>query len=182
MFASEKLPSIKYAKGMRDRTFHIKCIRGNPRYNVKSTEERTKSPEALRLIDELLTLRKRLFAFRLVHFDDVIEEVKGLTISGRALELTGSALRLFHKYKVTKEDNDTFEKEILPTLSSFLKERLSRTNESLEGRLYPIITKLVEMQGADDKPIVNDDIFKFVMIEMDGREVPISLIGSTLKV
>jgi len=168
MCASENLPSMKYAKGMLDRTFPIKCVKGFPLKNVKWTKRHTKDAETERLISELLKVRKRLLAFRLVHFDDVINDIANLSISGRALELTESALQLFHKYKSSPEDEEIFNQEILPTLSEFLKDRLGRRNVSLEGKLYPIITKMVEEQG---ETLENDKIFATVQSEMEGRDV-----------
>jgi hypothetical protein len=109
-----------------------------------------------------------LFAYRLVHFDDVVQEIYGLSISGRALELVEPALLLFQKYKVTEQDDKIFNDEILPTLSSFLNERRNRRNDSIEGRLYPIITKLVEEQG---ETLENDKIFNTVQVEMEGKEI-----------
>src|SRR5829696_795157 len=103
MSASENLPSVKYSKGVLDREFIIKCVKGFPRYNVKMTKKRTRTPEVLRLVNELQTLRKRLFVYRLAHFDDMIEEIKGLNISGRALELTESAMQLFNKDRKTEQ-------------------------------------------------------------------------------
>jgi hypothetical protein len=169
MCASENLPSMKYAKGMLDRTFPVKCVKGFPLKNAKWTKRHTKSPETLRLIDEMQKLRKRLLAFRMVHFDDVIDDIAGLSISGRALELTEPALQLFHKYKSSPEDEEIFKNEILPTLSEFLKDRLGRRNTSLEAKLYPIITKMVEEQGGT---LENDKIFATVKSEMEGSPVP----------
>lgn len=168
MFASENLPSMKDSRGLLDRSFVIKCIKGFPLKNVKSTKKRTRTEEVLSLISELQKVRKRLFAYRLVHFDDVVQEIEGLSISGRALELVEPALLLFHKYKVTKQDDKIFNDEILPTLSSFLNERMNRRNDSIEGRLFPIITKMVEEQG---ETLENDKIFNTVQVEMEGKEV-----------
>lgn len=169
MSASESLPSIKYSKGVLDREFIIKCVKGFPKYNVKMTKKRTRTPEVLRLVNDLQSLRKRLFAYRLAHFDDVIEEIKGLSISGRALELTESALQLFHKYKETEEEDDkTLNEDILPTLSEFLKDRLGRRNTSLEAKLYPIVTKMVKEQG---EILENDKIFATTKSEMEGTPV-----------
>jgi hypothetical protein len=168
MFASENLPSMKDSRGLLDRSFVIKCIKGFPLKNAKSTKKRTRTDEVLGLISELQKLRKRLFAYRLVHFDDVVQEIRGLGISGRALELVEPALLLFHKYKVTEQDDKIFNNEILPTLSSFLNERMNRRNDSIEGRLYPIITKLVEEQG---ETLENDKIFNTVQVEMEGKEI-----------
>jgi len=169
MSASENLPSIKYSKGVLDREFIIKCVKGFPRYNVKMTKKRTRTSEVLRLVDELQSLRKRLFAYRLAHFDDVIEEIQGLNISGRALELTESALLLFHKYRASPDDDKTFNDDILPRLSEFLKDRLGRRNVSLEAKLYPIITKMIEEQG---ETLENDKIFERVQKDLEGSSVP----------
>jgi hypothetical protein len=173
MSASESLPSIKFSKGVLDREFIIKCVKGFPKYNVKMTKKRTRTPEVLRLINEFQTVRKRLFAYRLAHYDDAIEEIQGLSISGRALELTEPALLLFNKYKSlsppAEEEDKTFNDEILPTLSEFLKDRLGRRNDSLEGKLYPIITKMVQEQG---ETLENDKIFDTVQSEMEGKPVP----------
>jgi hypothetical protein len=168
MFASENLPSMKGSRGLLDRSFVIKCIKGFPLKNAKSTKKRTRTDEVLGLISELQKLRKRLFAYRLVHFDDVVQEIHELSISGRALELVEPALLLFHKYKVTEQDDKIFNDEILPTLSSFLNERMNRRNDSIEGRLYPIITKLVKEQG---ETLENDKIFNTLQVEMEGKEI-----------
>jgi hypothetical protein len=175
MSASESLPSIKYSKGVLDREFIIKCLKGFPKYNVKMTKKRTRTPEVLRLVNELQTIRKRLFAYRLVHFDDVIGEIQGLSISGRALELTESALLLFHKYKSSStEDDDNknkiFNNEIIPTLSAFLNDRSNRRNDSLEARLYPIIKAMTDAQNSDE--FDNDTIFNTVQVEIGGRDIP----------
>lgn len=168
--ASENLPSLKYSKGVLDREFIIKCLKGFPKHNIKMTKKRTRTPEVLRLINKLQTMRKRLFAYRLAHFDDVIEEIPGLSISGRALELTESALQLFHKYKSSPKDEEIFNDDILPTLSAFLNDRSNRRNDSLEARLYPIIKAMTDAQNSDE--FDNDTIFNTVQVEMGGRDIP----------
>jgi hypothetical protein len=169
--ASESLPSIKYSKGVLDREFIIKCVKGFPKYNIKTTKKRTRTPEVLRLINDLQTLKKRLFAFRLAHFDDTIGEIQGLSISGRALELTESALLLFNRFKSSSsEDSKIFNDEIIPTLSAFLNDRSSRRNDSLEARLYPIIKAMTDAQNSDE--FDNDTIFNVVQSEMGGRDIP----------
>jgi hypothetical protein len=170
MAASENLPSMKYSKGVLDREFVIKCVKGFPKYNIKATKKKTKTPEIMMLIDELQSLRKRLFAYRLTHYDDVIQEIEGINISGRALELTESALQLFYQFRRAEQDNEIFDNEIAPTLSSFLNDRLGRRSNSLEGKLYPIIRMMLEVQGNDE--FDNDTIYNTVYSEMEGRELP----------
>jgi hypothetical protein len=168
--ASESLPSIKYSKGVLDREFIIKCVKGFPKYNIKTTKKRTRTPEVLRLINDLQTLRKRLFAYRLARFDDVVGEIQGLNISGRALELAESALLLFNRYQQSPEDSKVFNDEIIPTLSGFLSDRSNRRNDSLEARLYSIIRTMIDAQGGKEE-FDNDTIFNVVQTEMGGREL-----------
>jgi CRISPR/Cas system CSM-associated protein Csm2 small subunit len=173
MSASENLPSVKYSKGVLDRTFIIKCVKGFPAFNVKATKKKTKTPEIIALIDELKHIRKRLFAFRLVHYDDAIEEIKNISINGRGLELTESALQLFYKYldPHSKEDNKTFYEDILPTLSSFLSDRVDRRSYSLEARLYSIIKSMID--ASDGKTSFdNETLYNTIMVEMEGKELP----------
>lgn len=70
---------------------------------------------------------------------------------------------------MTEQDDEIFNDEILPTLSSFLNERMTRRNDSLEGKLYPIIHKMVNEQGLT---LENDKIFKTAWAEMQGKEIP----------
>jgi hypothetical protein len=169
--ASENLPSVKYSKGVLDREFIIKCVKGFPKYNIKATKKRTRTPEVLRLVDELQSLRKRLFAYRLARFDDVVEEIQGLNISGRALELTESALLLSRKYKSSPEDDKILNEQILPILSAFLNDRSNRRSDSLEGRLCTIIKSMMDAQDGKDE-FDNDTIFNVVQSEIGGREIP----------
>jgi hypothetical protein len=68
---------------------------------------------------------KQLFAFRLAHFEEMIEEIKGLSISDRALELMKPETLLYYKYRMTHHDGKIFN-EVLAALSSFVKERSQR--------------------------------------------------------
>ena len=63
MSASERLPSVEYSKGVLDRVFPIRCVKGYPKYNIKSIKKRTKSPEVLRLIAELAGCAKTPICF-----------------------------------------------------------------------------------------------------------------------
>jgi hypothetical protein len=71
-----------------------------------------------------------MFAFRLSHLEDMIEEIKDLNISDRAPEPTQRPVLLFYKYHMTDQVGKIFN-EVLATHSSFLKERLQRSGESL---------------------------------------------------
>jgi hypothetical protein len=55
----------------------------------------------------------------------MIEDVKGLSISDRALELMKPEILLYYKYRMTHHEDKIFNK-VLAALSSFVKERSQR--------------------------------------------------------
>ena len=115
------------------------------------------------------TSERRLFAFRLVHFEDTINEMSdNLSISGRALELTEPIILLFNKFKSTEEDNKIFNDEILPSLSECLRDRASRRSDRLEGRLYPVIKAMIDQYGEN---LENDKIYSGAQSQLEGKEI-----------
>ena len=59
---------------------------------MKSVEKQL--PKYRKVISQLEYTRKLTFIFRMIHHDDMIEEIE-TNIDGRALELTGPQIRLF---------------------------------------------------------------------------------------
>ncbi len=103
IFAAEQPPDSKGLEGFNDRTFRIESIKGNPRFLVKTIlNEMQKSPDKQnpkyrQIISKIDYLRKLLLVYRLLHYEDVIEEVD-TNIDGRALELTSPQnLSIFFK-------------------------------------------------------------------------------------
>ena len=83
IFASESSLDNSKAKGLLDRSFEIPCLVGKPKHNIKEVSH--KRNEYLR--KELEKTRKLLFACRMVHLKDTIEDVN-LNIFNREAELT----------------------------------------------------------------------------------------------
>jgi hypothetical protein len=169
--AAEKLPSDKQARGLLNRSFVIRCVKGKPRYNIKYVRKYLLKPGGnepyTALAADLLDTKKLLLAFRLVHFEDPIDEIP-LTVEGRADELTGPEVRLFYKYCATPEDKKIFEK-ILDVLSGFVKERSEqRRSGSIEGRIYAVVAQMVKDSGDI---LENDAIFSAVKEELEGADI-----------
>jgi hypothetical protein len=108
----------------------------------------------------------------------MIEDIKGLSISDRALEFIQPALLLSYKYRMTDYDGKIFN-EVLATLSSFVKERSQRSPESLQGRLHPFISGMVELEGWTLK---NEKIFSMACIELGGKKFLANLTAFMLKI
>jgi hypothetical protein len=84
----EEEPDYKKIKGIRDRSFVINMIVGKVPYNIKDIIGR-KSGDSnnIELYHELIHRRKLLLAFRLLHYEDKIPDIK-LNVIRRNEELT----------------------------------------------------------------------------------------------
>ena len=93
--AMEELPDYKKIKGILDRSFVFRFIVGDVEYNIKDVIKYAGDPKFKPLHDELIDLRKLLFAFRMIHYNDVIPDLC-LNVKHRSAELTKPLLRLFN--------------------------------------------------------------------------------------
>jgi hypothetical protein len=78
------------------------------------------------------------------------------------------SLLLSYNYRMTDHDGKIFD-EVLTMLSSFMKERWQRSDEGLQGRLHPVISSMVELEGWT---LENDKIFSMACIELCEKEAP----------
>jgi len=80
--AMEDLPDSRIIKGVLSRAFILECIAGRPKYNIKDIIKYAGDSKYKPLYDELLDVRKLLFAYRMQHFSEVIPDVS-LNITNR---------------------------------------------------------------------------------------------------
>ena len=90
--AMEELPDYKKIKGILDRSFVFRFIVGNVEYNIKDVMKYAGDPKFKPLHDELIDLRKLLFAYRMIHHKDVIPDLN-LNVKHRNAELTKPAYK-----------------------------------------------------------------------------------------
>jgi hypothetical protein len=150
--AAENQIESRVLAGFNDRGFQFHSIKGNPRYSIKKAlKEMMKPaekqlPKYRKIISQLEYIRKLTFIFRMIHYDDMIEEVEA-NIDGRALELTGPQIRLFSSRKLSSssidQENTLLGKEILPALSEFLRQKGELTKKTLDGIVYDAIVDLI---------------------------------------
>jgi hypothetical protein len=134
VFAAEDSPDIKRLEGFMDRTIKTNTIKGKPSVYIKELSKPNGSRKYQRLSDRIQYLRKLTLVYRLLHHNEVIEMVN-TNIEGRALELTGPQIRLFNSDKLVSKDKSAL-KEILPVLSSYLKDKGELSAKTLEAIVY----------------------------------------------
>lgn len=130
-----------FAKGVIDRSFVIKAIKGIPKYDIKEVLHPAyrRNERLQKLHTNLNNLRKLLLVNRLVHFDDPIVDVD-TGYDGRDKELCKPLLQLF--YSIESYDN------IAKALKRFLdKKNRRKKNVSIEPVIYGIIMDMVSKYG-----------------------------------
>jgi hypothetical protein len=150
IFAAEKSLDNSKAKGLRDRSFEIKCIAGRPQHNIKEVFEKANEEKHVRLKSELEKTRKLLLAYRMLHYNDIINDVR-LNIFNREAELTKPVIRLFRNSPVAL-------KQLLSTLTKCLNVKRELKRSSLEAIIYGAVRNLIPYHThvIDNKSIVEE--------------------------
>jgi hypothetical protein len=169
IFGTESPPEDKKFEGFNDRSFRFECVKAKPQFRVKKVllemgkPVNKQLPKYRQVIDEVEFVRKLTFAFRMLHNEDIIDEVE-TNIDGRPLELTGPQIYLFASANLgskywsasTKEERKKtlLESKVLPTLSEFLRRKGQLAEKTLEGVIYQalklIISEVVEIVPSSD--------------------------------
>jgi hypothetical protein len=144
--AMEELPDTRKTRGIFDRSLVFKCIAGHVDYNIKDIIKNAGEPKFKPLQDKLIHLHKLLFAYRLVHYDDTIPDIR-LNIENRNAELTKPLLRLF----CTENHSSVAVEEIRPALSKFIAEKNEQKSNSIEAAMYATANELInEAQKSEE--------------------------------
>ena len=168
--AMEELPDYKKIKGILDRSFVFRFIVGDVEYNIKDVIKYAGDSKFKPLHDELIDLRKLLFAFRMIHYTDVIPDLC-LNIKHRSAELTKPLLRLFN----SRNDAPIALEEIRRALSKIISERNELKRNSIESKLRDVINNLIERgsNGSNDLKsyaFYNEDIWTEAKTVMSGLD------------
>ena len=134
ILSTERTPNPSQAKGVLDRTFIISNYNGKPELDIKEIRN-PKTIEQKRIFAEIEFLRKSLFIYRLVHFNDEIADIE-TGIEGRDKELCKPILQLFYNSKSQQKIERVF--EIL------LDEKNDRKANSLERDILEVLVDLFE--------------------------------------
>jgi hypothetical protein len=127
-------------KGVIDRSFLIKAIRGRPTHDIKEVLHPANRNERLaRLHEDIKSLRKLLLAYRLIHFSDNQQDIE-IRLQGRDKELCKPVLHLFHSSEAYLE--------VEKTLQTFLDRKNKRKkNTAIEPVIYCVVVDIVSRFG-----------------------------------
>jgi hypothetical protein len=110
-------------------------------------------------------IRKLLFCYRLVHYNDTILDVE-LNIKNRSAELTKSLIRLF-------ANSPHALRRIIDSLSKFMIERNEIKSDSFESKLYGAVAELRDEYVAKTKIKINNEH----QIDLSNQEIRDRLIN-----
>ena len=123
-------------KGVIDRSFQIKAIRGRPKYDIKEVLQPANRIERFgKLHNDMLSLRKLLLCYRLIHFEDRINDI-GIGLDNRDKELCKPLLQLFYGSKSYGE----LKKAVM---SFLIKKNKRKRNTVIDPVLFEMVISLI---------------------------------------
>jgi hypothetical protein len=174
--AMEELPDSKKTRGIFDRSFIFNFIVGHVDYNIKDVIKNAGDPKFKPLYDELVHVHKLLFAFRLIHYNDVVPDIQ-INLENRNAELTKPSLRLFS----SRGDAPVAVEEIRLALSKFIVEKNALKSNSIESKLCIAIIGLIrernenpnsqDYEDLEDSAFTNEQIWGICKLVMDGTDI-----------
>lgn len=161
VFAAEKLPDSLKAKGFKDRIVELKCTYGFPQYDISEVANPAGVDDFQEQLNELNDLRNRLLIFRLLHYNDKIEDLK-LNIANREKQLFKPILRVFQNTRTLKD--------LLPVISNYVNQRRDNNCNTLQASLYRQIRYLINLQ--DSYQLESSLIWENVKETLNGADIP----------
>lgn len=148
ILAAENRLESKSLGGLNDRIFQIESIKSSPKFLIKTVRKEMRkpidkqNPRYKDIIAKINYLRKLLLVYRILHHEDIIEEVN-LNIDGRAWELTSPQIFLFNSKTLAPagENERPALKEVLKMLSRFLQKKGELTKKTLGGVVHEALEK-----------------------------------------
>jgi hypothetical protein len=139
------------AKGVIDRTFSIRAIKGDPKCDIKEVLHPARRNEANeKLHEELRDIKKLLLMYRLLHFEDPILDID-TGYSGRDKELCKPLFQLFH-------NSESYGK-VINAVRSFLERKNKRKNTvAVEPILYKITNDMLKMHHDNGLKFYKNEI------------------------
>jgi hypothetical protein len=95
MIISERMPNLRDARGVVDRSFSFTTYKGLPKYDIKETLEPQGNKARQGRLDALNDFRKLILIYRLIHFTDELPDID-IGVEGREKELSKPIIQLFY--------------------------------------------------------------------------------------
>jgi hypothetical protein len=159
-FAAERFPDPVKAKGFNQRVIELHCSSGNPQHDIAEVTDETGAEEFQQLRDELNEVRNTLLLMRLLHFHQVIPNIK-LNIKGREKQLFKPVLRIFQKTETLTH--------LLPVISNYVMQKREANFSSLHAFLYRVIKDLIKERQTS--LLESSFIWDYIKANLQGEEI-----------
>jgi hypothetical protein len=160
-FAAEGFPDPFKAKGFNQRILEMQCYYGDPERDIAEVANPAGAEEFQYLLDELEETRNLLLAFRLLHFHEVIPDIK-LNIKGREKQLFKPIISVFQNTETLAE--------LLPVISNYVTQKREANDASFNAFLYRAIVDIIRVQRTSTLP--SRLIWDYVMSNLEATEIP----------
>jgi hypothetical protein len=160
-FAAERFPDPFKAKGFNQRVLEMQCYYGDPEQDISEVVNPAGAQEFQFLLNELEETRNLLLAYRLLHFHEVIPDIK-LNIKGREKQLFRPIIRVF-------QNTDTLS-ELLPVISNYVTQKREANDASFNAFLYRAIVDIIRDQKTTTLP--SRLIWDYLVSNLEATEIP----------
>ncbi|HEU4824444.1 MAG TPA: hypothetical protein VFS97_13550 [Nitrososphaeraceae archaeon] len=137
-FAAERFPDSFKAKGFNQRVLEIQCYYGDPDEDIAEVTNSAGDERLQSLSDELEETRNLLLAYRLLHFNIEIPDIK-LNIKGREKQLFKPVIRVFQNTETLME--------LLPVISNYVTQKREANDATFNAYLYRTIRDMIKEQS-----------------------------------
>jgi hypothetical protein len=153
-FAAEHFPDPFKAKGFNQRVLEMQCYYGNPEQDIAEVVNPAGAEEYQLLLDLLL-------AYRLLHFHEVILDIK-LNIKGREKQLFKPIIRVFQNTETLSE--------LLPVISNYVTQKREANDATFNAFLYRAIVDIIRDQKTTTLP--SRLIWDYIVSNLEATEIP----------
>lgn len=168
IIAAEKLPTPWKTGGFLSRCLKVKTAPGNPEIDIGDVVDNAGDPNNAAIMEELIKLRKLLFAYRLLHRSEPIPDIKIRGITGRDKELIKPVLRLFNTHG--GYDTEVFD-TIKNTLHYFIKEHNEDKVDSLNAKVLDLIKTRIAFNSDGKAELSFADIWDYTREQLSGEPI-----------
>lgn len=160
-FSAEKFPDPFKAKGFNQRVLEIQCYYGDPEEDISEVQTPGGDERLSQLLEELEQLRNLLLAYRLLHFNEKIPDVK-LNIKGREKQLFKPIIRIFQGTKILDE--------LLPVITNYVKQKREANDATFNSFLYTTAVNMIAEQKTSTIP--STEFWNRIVSDLEAQEVP----------
>jgi hypothetical protein len=163
--AAEKLPAHWKTGGFLSRCLIIRSAPGDPKIDIGDVLEHENDPKNMKVLRHLEHLRKLLFAYRLIHYNEPIPDIRIPGVRGRDRELIKPLLRLFKKH-----GEATSLEMVKDALYYFVRERNKFVIENFNAAMHTLIKDIIKNNRGNPE-IIRSEIWDTIRTELKGSDV-----------